>query len=59
MPGPSFLSSQASSEVSAQFMKILVHKCHVNRYNIVNQAPSNLEPLVALDLRKHYSGEMT
>lgn len=24
-------------DVSAQFMKILFHKCHVNRYNIVNQ----------------------
>jgi len=24
-------------DVSAQFLKILFHKCHVNRYNIVNQ----------------------
>jgi len=24
-------------DVSAQFIKILFHKCHVNRYNIVNQ----------------------
>ena len=24
-------------DVSAQYMKILFHKCHVNRYNIVNQ----------------------
>lgn len=24
-------------DVSAQFLRILLHKCHVNRYNIVNQ----------------------
>jgi len=36
-------------DVSAQFLKLVFHKCHVNRYNIVNQVA-----LIAL----HCSGEV-
>lgn len=36
-------------DVSAQFLRIVLHKCHVNRYNIVNQVG-----LIAL----HCSGEV-
>lgn len=36
-------------DVSAQFLKVVLHKCHVNRYNIVNQVG-----LIAL----HASGEV-